>query len=465
MNFDLVIRNADIATASERFVSDIGIAAGRIAALGERLPKGTREIDASGFLVLPGGVDSHCHIDQRTSQGLVTADDFESGTISAAFGGTTTIMSFAAQHKGQSVRAVVNDYHSRAEGKAIIDYTFHLIISDAGEQTIGQELPALIKDGYTSLKIYMTYEALRLPDRQFLEVLDVAGREGAIAMVHAENHELVDWLTDRLLRDGKTAMRYHAAARPALAENEATNRAITFAEAVGVRILIVHVSSDEAMSTIRRAQDRGVPILAETCPQYLFLTASDLDREAFEGAKYCCTPPPRSSADQAALWRGIANGTFQVISSDHSAFRFDDPKGKKVAGASAPFNRVPQGVPGIEVRLPLLFSEGVMKNRITLQQFVSLTATAPAAIYGLAQRKGTIAIGADADIALWDPTREVTIDIDNLHDRMDYTPYQGMTITGWPTTVLSRGEIVCQDGRLLARSGRGKFLRRAPFSR
>ncbi|MCW5888074.1 MAG: amidohydrolase family protein, partial [Anaerolineales bacterium] len=324
---------------------------------------------------------------------------------------------------------------------------------------------ALIKDGYTSLKIYMTYEALRLPDRQFLEVLDVAGREGAIAMVHAENHELVDWLTDRLLRDGKTAMRYHAAARPALAENEATNRAITFAEAVGVRILIVHVSSDEAMSTIRRAQDRGVPILAETCPQYLFLTASDLDREAFEGAKYCCTPPPRSSTDQAALWRGIANGTFQVISSDHSAFRFDDPKGKKVAGASAPFNRVPQGVPGLEVRLPLLFSEGVMKNRITLQQFVSLTATAPAAIYGLAQRKGTIAIGADADIALWDPTREVTIDIDNLHDRMDYTPYQGMTITGWPITVLSRGEIVCQDGRLLARSGRGKFLRRAPFSR
>ena len=214
------------------------------------------------------------------------------------------------------------------------------------------------------------------------------------------------------------------------------------------------------MKTIRRAQDRGIPILAETCPQYLFLSATDLARTNFEGAKYCCTPPPRDPAAQQAIWRGLANGTFQVVSSDHSAFRFDDPAGKKVAGMGAPFNKVPQGVPGIEVRLPLLFSEGVMKKRISLQQFVSLTAAAPAAIYGLAPRKWTIAIGSDADIAIWDPAREVTIDIDALHDRMDYTPYQGMKVTGWPVTVLSRGEVVCREGEMVSTPGRGQYLRR-----
>lgn len=281
-----------------------------------------------------------------------------------------------------------------------------------------------------------------------------------MVMVHAESHELIGWLTDQLLLQGKTSMAYHAEARPALSESEATNRAVTFAEAVGARILIVHVSSQAAMDTIRTAQDRGVAVLAETCPQYLFLTSDDLAQPDFEGAKYCCTPPPRDRAAQAALWRGIANGTFQIVSSDHSAFRFDDAKGKKAFGASAPFNKVPQGVPGLEVRLPLLFSEGVGKGRISLQQFVSLTATAPAAIYGLAHRKGTIAIGADADIAIWDPNREVTIDIGRLHDRMDYTPYQGMQVRGWPVTVLSRGEIVCADDKLLATPGRGQFLKR-----
>jgi dihydropyrimidinase len=446
MELDLVIRDADIATAADAWHGDIGIKSGKIVALGLALPKAAKEIDAGGLLALPGGIDAHCHIDQRTSQGLVTADDFESGTISAAFGGTTTIIPFAAQHRGKELRQVAADYRARAEGKAVIDYAIHLIISDPTPQALGQDLPALIRQGYTSLKIYMTYDALRLSDRQMLDVMAVARREGAMTMVHAESHELIGWLTERLLLEGRTAMKYHAVARPPLAEREAAHRAITMAEIAEVPILIVHVSSRAALEQIRWAQDRGVPILAETCPQYLFLTAADLDHPGFEGAKYCCTPPPRSREDQEALWRGLRNGTFEVVSSDHSAFRFDDPKGKKANGTDAPFNRVPQGVPGLEARLPLLFGEGVGAGRITLQQFVALTATGPAKIYGLHPRKGTIAVGSDADIALWDRSKRVTISAAMLHDKMDYTPYEGREVTGWPVTVISRGEVGVRGG-------------------
>ena len=408
MTFDVVIRNGTIATAADVWQGDIGIEEGRVSALGRRLGPGKQEIDASGKLVLPGGVDSHCHIAQRTSQGLVTADDFESGTISAAFGGTTTIIPFAAQHRGQSLRAVVNDYHRHADDKAVIDYAFHVIVSDPSEQVLEQEIPALVRDGYTSFKIYMTYDALRLNDRQFLDVLSVTRSEGAMAMVHAESHELIGWLTDRLIAEGRTAPKYHTHARPPLSEREAAHRAITFAEVVDVPILIVHVSTRAATEQIRAAQERGLAIYAETCPQYLFLTAEDLDRPGFEGAKYCCTPPPRDKDSQAALWAGLRNGTFQVFSSDHSAFRFDDAKGKLVHGPNAVFNKIPQGVPGLEVRLPLLFSEGVGMGRISLNQFVALTATEPAKIYGLYPAKGSIIVGGDADLAIWNPEQEVT---------------------------------------------------------
>ena len=336
--FDLVIRNGTVATAVDIWQGDIGVAEGRVSALGRRLAPGNREIEAAGKLVLPGGVDSHCHIAQRTSQGLVTADDFESGTISAAFGGTTTIIPFAAQHRGQSLRAVVDDYHRHADNKAIVDYAFHVIVSDPSEQVLKDEMPALVRDGYSSFKIYMAYDALRLNDRQILDVLSVARGERAMVMVHAESHELIGWLTDRMIAEGRTAPKHHAHARPPVSEREAAHRAITFAEVVDVPILIVHVSTRAATEQIRAAQDRGLAIYAETCPQYLFLTADDLDHPGFEGAKYCCTPPPRDRDSQAALWQGLRNGTFQVFSSDHSAFRFNDAKGKLAYGPNVTFN-------------------------------------------------------------------------------------------------------------------------------
>jgi dihydropyrimidinase len=458
---DLVIRNAKVVTAGDAWDGDIGVAGGRIAALGHGLGGARQAIDAGGKLVMPGGIDVHCHIDQVVSSGLKTADDFRSGTISAAFGGTTTIIPFAAQQRGQSLRQTIEDYHALAEGKPVIDYGFHLIITDPTAQVLGQELPALIRDGYTSLKIYMTYDAIRLNDRQLIDVLAVARREGATAMIHAESHDLINWVTERLIGAGKSAPKYHTIARPIVAEREATHRAIAFAEAVDIPIYIVHVSSREAMEQIASAQARGLRIEAETCPQYLLLTARDLDRPGFEGAKYCCSPPPRDAANQEAMWLGIATGVFKSVSSDHSPFRFEDPKGKKFHGANAPFNQIPMGVPGIETRLPLLFSEGVGKGRISIHQFVEIAAAGPARIFGLYPRKGTIAVGSDADLAIWDPDRTVTIRHGDLHGALDYTPYEGREVKGWPVAVLSRGEVVCESGALKAKPGRGEFLRRA----
>jgi dihydropyrimidinase len=457
--YDLVIRNGTVATAADTFRADLGIADGRIAAIADRLDKGRREIDATGRLVLPGGVDSHCHIEQKSSTGVMTADDFFTGTRSAACGGTTTIIPFAAQHRGMSIRQVVKDYHAAAGPKAAVDYAFHLIVSDPTAQVLGQELPALIQDGYTSFKIYLTYDALKLDDRQTLEVLEVARREGALVMVHAENHDIIAWLGERLLAAGKSGPKYHAVAHAPIAEREATHRAISLAELVDVPILIVHVSAAEAIEQIRWAQGRGLKIYGETCPQYLFLTADDLDRPGFEGAKYMCSPPPRDKANQEAVWRGLQGGVFQVFSSDHAAYRYADPEGKMKHGPNAPFKKVPNGVPGIEVRLPLLFSEGVGKGRMELSQFVALTATNAARLYGLYPRKGTIAVGADADLAIWDPDKQVTISQSILHDAMDYTPYEGFQVKGWPATTLLRGEPVWQDGAFTGAAGNGRFLK------
>jgi len=456
-DFDLVIRNGTVATAADVSRCDIGVRDGKVAALAERL-SGAREIDAGGLLVLPGGVDAHCHFDQPTGDGSQMADDFRSGSIAAACGGTTTIIPFAAQAKGQSLRAAVEDYHGRAAGKAVIDYAFHLIISDPSPQVLGQELPALLRDGYTSFKIYMTYDDLKLDDRQILDVLDFARREGAMAMIHAENTDCIAWLTEKLEAAGRTAPRYHATSRPAPVEREATHRAITLAELIDVPVLIVHVSSREAIEQIRWAQGRGLKIYAETCPQYLFLSEEDLDQPGFEGAKCVCSPPPRGKDNQKYVWEGLTGGVFQVFSSDHAPFRFDTPNGKRNAGADAPFRAVPNGIPGVETRLPLLFSEGVMAGRLELNRFVALTATNPAKIYGLYPRKGTIAVGADADLVLWDPERAVTLTNAMLHHNVDYTPYEGMKLRGWPITTLSRGEVVCRDGALAAAPGRGRFL-------
>jgi dihydropyrimidinase len=459
--FDTVIRNGTLATAADVFQADLGIVDGRIAALGSDLPPGKRDIDARGKLVLPGGVDAHCHLDQPTTNGSVFADDFLTGTRAAACGGTTTVIPFACQNRGDSMPAVVADYHARANGKAVIDYSFHLIVSDPTEQLISQDLPRLVQEGYTSFKLYMTYDDLKLNDRQVLELLDLARRLGAMPMIHAENADFIGWLTDRLLGAGLTQPRYHAESRPMLVEREATHRAISMSELADVPILIVHVSGREAVEQIHWAQGRGMQIYAETCPQYLVLTEHALAGHGFEGAKCICSPPPRDEANQAVIWDGLASGIFAIVSSDHAPFRYRDPQGKMLHGEETPFNWVPNGVPGIETRLPILFSEGVVKGRISLQRFVELTATNPAKLYGLYPRKGSLAIGADADIVIYDAGRAVTIRNEMLHHNVDYTPYEGLDITGWPELVLSRGEIVVENGDCTGKPGRGLFLRRA----
>lgn len=458
--FDLVIRGGTVVTAQTTARCDVGIRHGIIAALGESLGPAVEELDARGRLVLPGGVDAHCHIDQVSSTGLTTADDFYSGGVSAACGGTTTIIPFAAQHRGQSLVQVVRDYEARAASKAFIDYAFHLIVSDPTPAVLNDELPQLIREGHPSLKIYLTYDALRLTDRQVLDVLQVARREGALTLFHAEHHEAIAWRIEQLLRDGKTAPKWHAHARPESAEREATGRACFLAETIDAPILIVHVSAGAPLDEIRRARARGVHVLAETCPQYLVFTRDDLDKPGFEGAKWMFSPPARDAAAQAALWAGLADGTIDLFSSDHAPYRYDDVQGKKAHGEHAPFTKVPNGVPSLELRLPLLFSEGVRRGRISLERFVALTATNPARIYGLDPRKGSIVVGADADVVLWDPDREVTVTRDILHDRMDYTPFEGMRLTGWPVTTIARGTLLWHEGTVRGAAGRGALLRR-----
>ena len=455
--FDLIVRNGIVVTASDLMRCDIGVRSGKVVALAERLEGAARIIDAAGKHVLPGGVDGHCHLDQPMSDGSRMADDFASGTVSAACGGTTTVIPFACQMKGGSVIAAVEDYHRRAAGKALVDYAFHLIVTDPSPQVLRAELPRLIADGYTSFKIYMTYDDLKLNDRQILELLALAKREGAMAMIHAENSECIAWLTDLLESAGHTAPRFHAAARPMVVEREAVHRAIALSELTEVPILIVHVSGREAVEQIQWAQNRGLRIYAETCPQYLYLTGADLGLENFDGAKCICSPPPRDKANQQVIWDGLASGVFQVFSSDHAPFRFNDPQGKMVKGAHAPFRYVPNGIPGIETRLPLLF-DGVSKGRISINQFVALTSTNVAKTYGLYPRKGTIAVGSDADLVIWDTQRDVTISNALLHHNVDYTPYEGVVVRGWPETVLSRGEIVAERGDPAGKPGRGKFL-------
>lgn len=460
MDFDLVVRGGTVVTASQKMDCDIGVRDGKVIALAADLPAGRREIDASGRLVLPGGVEAHCHIEQSSSFGIMTSDDFYSGSVSAAFGGNTTIMPFAAQHRGQSLFAVVDDYEARASAKSVVDYSYHLIVSDPTETVLDEELPALIRKGLTSFKIYMTYERLRVDDYQALEIMALARREGALVMVHAENHDMIRWLTERLLSRGHVEPKFHGMSHTRIGEGEATSRVISLSELIDVPILIVHVSCRHAMKAIRDAQSRGLKIFGETCPQYLLLTADDLDLPGMEGAKFCCSPPPRDAESQAAIWTGIQNGTFQVFSSDHAPYRFDET-GKLKAGANPPFNKIGNGLPGIEVRLPILFSEGVMKGRLDLHQFVALTSTNAARIYGMFPRKGTIAVGADADFAIWDPEKTVTVSTEMLHDNVGYTPYEGLKLTGWPTTVVNRGRVVVDNNQLLVERGSGEFVSRA----
>ena len=455
---DLVVRNAHAVTAADEMDCDIGVRDGRIVALGLQLPAALREIDAAGRVVTPGGVDAHCHLDQPMPPPSRMADDFDTGTRSAACGGTTTVIPFAAQVKGQSLRAAVEDYHRRADGRAHTDYAFHLIVSDPSPDVLQVELPALIREGYSSFKIYMTYDDLKLDDGQILDVLEVARQHGAMAMVHAENADCIEWLTRRLEAAGRTAPRFHAHARPMLVEREATHRAIALSELVDVPILIVHVSGREAVEQIRWARAHGLQVFAETCPQYLFLTAEDLGIDNdYLGARCVCSPPPRDKRNQQVIWEGLADGLFTVFSSDHAPFRYDAPEGKKPGGQQVPFRHIPNGIPGIETRLALLYSEGVLGGRITANRFVELTATNPAKAYGLHPRKGTIAIGSDADLVVWDE-RDFVLTNQQLHHAVDYTPYEGIALRAWPGITICRGEVLWQDGQFLGRAGQGQFL-------
>jgi dihydropyrimidinase len=460
--FDLVIRNARVATASDVFTSDIGISGGIIRQLGLSIQSGVKEIDACGRTVTPGGVDGHCHLDQPMPPPMKTADDFETGTRSAACGGTTTVIPFAAQQKGGSLKEAVAQYHQRAAGKAHVDYSFHLIVSDPTQAVLEQELPSLIAAGYSSFKVYMTYDDMKLNDGEILDVLDVARRFGAMAMIHAENADCIEWLTKKLEAAGRTAPRFHAHARPMLVEREATHRAIALSQLVGVPILIVHVSGREAVEQIWWGRAHGLKIYAETCPQYLFLTAEDLGiDDSYQGARCICSPPPRDKANQEVIWDGLSDGLFTVFSSDHAPFRFDGVDGKKPNGQEVAFRYIPNGIPGIETRLPLVYSEGVLGGRITLEKFVELTATNPAKAYGLHPRKGTIAVGSDADLVIWDEMDKV-IKNDDLHHAVDYTPYEGMRLKAWPAMTLLRGQTVWDGHAFVGQAVRGEFLKAGP---
>jgi dihydropyrimidinase len=455
--FDLTIRHGMVYTENGLQRLDIGVQGETIAALEPDLAPGKKDIDAGDRLVLPGGIDSHCHIEQMSGMGIMGADDFHSATVSAAFGGTTTVIPFAVQRKTESLIAVAADYAALALPKAVIDYAFHVIISDPTETVLRQELPQMVAQGITSFKVYMTYDAVKLDDYQLLEVLSAATEHGALIMAHAESNDMIRWMTTRLIERGLKAPKYHEVAHDPLAESEATHRAVSLARLAGAPLLIVHVGGIETVQVLHSAQAFGAPIYAETCPQYLFLTRENLDLPGLEGAKFCCAPPPRDPASQAAVWSGLANGTLSVFSSDHAPYTYDTA-GKLPKGENTIFSEIANGVPGLETRMPLLFSEGVGKGRITLEKFVELTATNHAKTYGLYPRKGIIRVGSDADVCVWDTARSVTITASDLHDRVGYTPYEGMTVTGWPETTICRGNIVVSAGRLVAGAGDGRFL-------
>jgi len=458
--FSTVIRGGTAVLPTGVARADIGIRGETIAAIGKELGAGEREIDATGRVVAPGGVDPHAHIEQVSGGGLLNADSFESATVSAAFGGTTTVIPFAAQHVGHALDRVLDDYHRLAERGAVIDYAFHMILADPNEATLKVHLPKLVSDGHASIKVFMTYDRIRLDDEQMLDVLAAARDNGAFVCVHAENHGMISFMSKRLLAIGHTAPSAHALSHPRLAEVDAIQRVAAMSQLVDQPVMVFHVSTAEAAAAVARARHDGVKLFAETCPHYLLLTAEDVDKPGLDGAKWMCSPPLRQAADREALWAALARGDLQVVSSDHAPYRFD-ASGKLSAGPNPTFKQIANGLPGLEVRLPLMFDAAVTHGRLGLEKFVELTSTAPAKLYGLYPKKGALAVGADADIAIWDPARTVRLSSAMLHDRAGYTPYEGRSVTGWPETVLSRGRVVVRDGRLHVAPGSGRFLPRA----
>ncbi len=460
--YDLVISGGTVVTHADVFRADIGIAGGLVQAIGLGL-RGKRTLDADGMLVMPGGVDTHCHIQQLRADGTTDEETFVTGSTSALAGGTTSVITFSMQFKGQGISAPLAEYR-RLASAAMVDYSFHQIITDASDDVIFREVPEVVASGIRSLKVFLTYDPLHLDDRDFLRVLAAARRTGALVTVHCENYEAIRWRTAALLADNRTGPKYHAWSRPSMVEREAAHRAIALAEMVDQPIQIFHVSCPEVAEEIARAQARGVKVWGETCPQYFVLSADHMDRPGFEGAKFMCSPAPRDGAASEGLWDDVRRGTLDVISSDHSGFGYNSPVGKRLHGDNASFRDIPNGVPGLGSRLPIVFSEGVAKGRIDPCAFVRLTAANPAKLFGLYPRKGTIAPGSDADLVVWDATRRTTITNALLQHVIDYTPYEGLEVTGWPVATIRRGEIVMRDGKVQADPGSGQFLARAPYA-
>lgn len=459
--YDLVIKGGTVVNTSATSRTDVGIKDGRIAALGIDL-EGQQIINASGKYVVPGGIETHCHIAQESATGAMTSDDYYSGSVSAAFGGNSSFVPFAAQHRGQTIPDVIKTYDERAAPKSVIDYSYHLIVTDPTESALKEDLPAAFARGITSFKVFMTYDKMIVSDEQFLDILVMARDNGGLTMVHAENNAMIKWMVKQLIERGYDAPKYHAVSHPAVSEVEAVRRGIALASFVEAPLLFVHISTDAGARAVADARMDGRMIFGETCPQYLFLTADDLDRPGAEGAKFCCSPPLRDRQTQTDLWRHLNAGSLQLYSSDHAPYRFDK-SGKLSAGNNPPFNRIANGLPGIELRAPLLFSEGVQKGRISLQQFVALTSTNAAQLFGMGDCKGAIAIGYDADIAIWDPDKITAVTASGIHDNMDYTPFEGLELRGWPVTVLNRGQVIVDGGELKASAGDGRFMARKPF--
>lgn len=458
--FDIIIHGGIAAMPQGTSQTSIGIIDGKIAAIGKNLVgTAVAEIDATGHFVLPGGVDTHCHIEQVSGAGLLNADTFETATRSAAFGGTTTVVSFAAQHPGHKIKQVVSDYADLARKGAVIDHAFHMIVADTSSGNLTEDIPQMIAQGHRSIKIFTTYDKVRQDDKSILDILDVSKRDGAVVCFHAENDGLIRNMTEKLLAAGKTAPKYHALSHPREAEIEAIERMCRFAEFSGARIIIFHVSTIEGAEIVRQARSRGVKVQAETCPHYLFMTADILNSDA--PARFLCSPPQRTIADQHALWAAIADGTIEMVTSDHAPYRMDTT-GKFANGIDAPFNRIANGMPGLETRLPLMFNAMVSEGRMGLEAFVALTATAPAQAFGLSG-KGQLTEGFDADIAIWDPNLCRTYAANDLHDNVGYNPFEGTTIKGAPITVLSGGRPIVKNGKFNARPGTGKWLRMKDF--
>lgn len=451
----LVLKNCTCVTATDTFVSDIAIEDGIITQLGTDLA-GKEVYDVDYRTVTPGGVDAHCHIEQPADEyGHRTADDFPSATAAAAYGGTTTIIPFALQERGQRLLDSIRQYTIQVESRSCVDYGIHSIITDTCNGQTIKDIPIAIKMGYPSFKIYMTYEQLRMNDYEILSLIEVISENGGLAMIHAENSDCISWMTEKLISRGFKAPMYHAFSRPPVVEREAAYRAIALSELATAAILLVHVSGGKTIDVIHDAKRSGKPVYSETCPQYLLLTANDLgnDVEHCGGEKYICSPPPRDKASQESLWNAMRTGDINIISSDHVAFNYE--RGDKIQDN---FSVVPNGLPGLETRLPLMYTYGVQQNRITINKFVDLTATTPAKIYGLYPRKGTISIGSDADLVIWDESERI-ISAGKLHQKVNYTPYEGFPTSFWPALVILRGNIVISDAAT-PEPGAGLFVHR-----